>query len=206
MEKSVLIFDLGGVLINYDLEADRRALAEVGLPDYFEWAHVPGLSNVCNPYLNGLMPEDEFCRRLRPFCRPDVTDDEMIYSMIAVMADLPLSRIEALLRLRSRYRLVLLSNINERTWHYAEEQFRLDGHPVEECFDHVFLSYRLGLAKPDPAIYRHVLQSIGLQASSSLFLDDTSANVQAAEQLGIESWLVPMNCPDQQLEQLLGTL
>ena len=63
MEKSVLIFDLGGVLINYDLEADRRALAEVGLPDYFKWAHVPGLSDVCNPYLNGLMPEDEFCRR-----------------------------------------------------------------------------------------------------------------------------------------------
>lgn len=202
MEKSTLIFDLGGVLVNYDLEADTRALAEVGLPEYFEWPKFPGLGDVCNPYLNGLMPEAEFCRRLRPFCHPDVTDEAMIHSMIAVMADLPVSRLDALRRLRDRYRLVLLSNINERTWRYCEQLFVQAGYRVDDLFHHVFLSYHLGLAKPDAAIYRHVLDTIGIEAHEALFLDDTRSNIEAAQQLGIDSWLVSMNQPEELLERL----
>lgn len=206
METRNLIFDLGGVLVNYDLQADARALAGIGLPDYFEWGRILGLTDVCNPYLNGLMDEAEFCQRLRPFCRPDVTDHEMVHSMMAVMNDLPKSRLDALVRLRSRYQLILLSNINEPTWRYCEQQFHRAGYQVGDCFHHVFLSYQIGLAKPDAAIYAHVLNTVGIEAQASLFLDDTRANVESARQVGIPSWLVPMNSSEAQLDQLLSTL
>lgn len=198
-----LIFDLGGVLINYDLEADTRALASVGLPEYAEWNHYPEMQRICNDYLNGLLPEDEFCSRLRPYCRPDVTDADICHSMMAVMADLPASRLEALCQLRRQgYRLILLSNINPRCWRYSLEQFRKAGYEVADCFDEVFLTFQLGMAKPDPAVFEAVLQRTGTLPHEALFLDDTRQNVEAARRLGIKSWLVTMNEAETQLEML----
>lgn len=47
------------------------------------------------------------------------------------------------------------------------------------------LSYREKLIKPDPAIYQLLLQRYQLEASESVFLDDTLVNVEAARELGI---------------------
>lgn len=54
-------------------------------------------------------------------------------------------------------------------------------------FDHVISSRDVGLAKPDPAIYRVLVDRLGLEASSILFVDDASAHVEAAEALGMET-------------------
>lgn len=54
-------------------------------------------------------------------------------------------------------------------------------------FDHVISSRDVGLAKPDPAIYRVLVDRLGLAASSILFVDDASAHVKAAEALGMET-------------------
>ena len=204
MEARTLIFDLGGVLINYDLARDTEALASVGLPEYSEWANYPALSAITNAYLNGLIEEPEFCQRVRPFCRQGVTDQELVWSMMAVMADLPASRLEALIQLRKTHRLILLSNINQRTWQYALAQFTKAGYCVEDCFDEVFLSYEMKLAKPDTAIFEKVVQITGIVKKHTLFLDDTKANVESAKSIGINSWLVPMNHPEELLKILLS--
>ena len=41
------------------------------------------------------------------------------------------------------------------------------------------------MAKPDPAIYRHVLKELGTRPEETLFLDDKPVNVEAARALGI---------------------
>ena len=51
------------------------------------------------------------------------------------------------------------------------------------------LSYREQLIKPDPAIYKLLLQRYGLQASECVFLDDLPHNIQAAEALGMHTIL-----------------
>lgn len=52
-------------------------------------------------------------------------------------------------------------------------------------FDFVTLSYEVRAAKPEPAIYEHCLEGLGLPPEKVLFLDDRIANVQGAELLGI---------------------
>lgn len=47
------------------------------------------------------------------------------------------------------------------------------------------LSYKEKLIKPDPAIYKLLLDRYGLVAQECIFLDDTPVNVEAAKQLGI---------------------
>ena len=54
-------------------------------------------------------------------------------------------------------------------------------------FDALVWSYQLGIAKPDPAIYRHVLEQLGAAAEETLFIDDKAVNVEAARALGMKS-------------------
>ncbi|MFC7330132.1 HAD family hydrolase [Marinactinospora rubrisoli] len=59
--------------------------------------------------------------------------------------------------------------------------------PVLEPFDRLFFSCELGICKPDPAVYRHVLADLGTPAEHTLFVDDREENVLAAKRLGIDA-------------------
>jgi putative hydrolase of the HAD superfamily len=54
-------------------------------------------------------------------------------------------------------------------------------------FDVLVWSYQLGIAKPDPAIYRHTLDKLGTRPEETLFIDDKQANVEAARALGMKA-------------------
>jgi HAD superfamily hydrolase (TIGR01509 family) len=56
-----------------------------------------------------------------------------------------------------------------------------------DWFDHTFYSADLGVAKPDPAYFRIILDTIGLPAESVLFIDDNQANVTAARTVGLHA-------------------
>lgn len=56
---------------------------------------------------------------------------------------------------------------------------------LAEVFDDVVISERVGLRKPDPAIYRLAAQRIGVAATGCVFIDDLPINVTAAQRLGM---------------------
>jgi HAD superfamily hydrolase (TIGR01509 family) len=49
------------------------------------------------------------------------------------------------------------------------------------------LSYEVGAAKPDPAIYEHALSKTQIPASEALFVDDQLVNVESARKLGMDA-------------------
>jgi putative hydrolase of the HAD superfamily len=53
-------------------------------------------------------------------------------------------------------------------------------------FDVLIWSYQLGIAKPDPRIYRYALEKLGTQPEETLFIDDRQVNVEAAIALGMK--------------------
>ena len=76
----------------------------------------------------------------------------------------------------------ILSNIGDSVLANLEREFEwIAG------FDVRVWSYQLGIAKPDPAIYRHVLEQLGTEAAETLFIDDRVVNVEAARALGMKS-------------------
>jgi len=54
-------------------------------------------------------------------------------------------------------------------------------------FDVLVWSYRLKIAKPDPAIYLHTLRELGVEPADALFLDDKQVNIDAARALGMKA-------------------
>jgi putative hydrolase of the HAD superfamily len=59
--------------------------------------------------------------------------------------------------------------------------------PVDELFDVIVDSCRVGMRKPDPRIFELALTELGVAADRTVFLDDHPANVTAATRLGIHS-------------------
>ncbi|GAA2748684.1 HAD family hydrolase [Amnibacterium kyonggiense] len=57
--------------------------------------------------------------------------------------------------------------------------------PIGELFEHVFVSGELLLLKPDPAIYRHAADVLGLRPEDLVFIDNREKNVRGAESIGI---------------------
>ena len=60
-------------------------------------------------------------------------------------------------------------------------------HPLETRFDAVVISCEVGLAKPDPRIFRLCLERLGLSAGAALFVDDRADNVEAAAGVGLQT-------------------
>ena len=199
---NAIIFDLVGVVMNLNIERDTAALHSVGLPDYVGCLANEGIRTPMEAYLNGLIPKQEFLEGIRPFCREGVTDSEILWSMDAVLDDIPRERIEKIIRLKEKYRVFLLSNLYDTAWEHTLREFVRAGYSPSHCFERVFLSQKLGMAKPDPRIFLHVVEETGIEPSETFFFDDTKANIESANALGFRSVLVPMNRVEEVLKEI----
>lgn len=80
------------------------------------------------------------------------------------------------------YRMAMLTN-NVREWEPLWRAML----PIDEIFELVVDSAFVGMRKPDPAIYRLLLDRIGLPAEATLFVDDLQVNCEAARALGMHA-------------------
>jgi len=76
----------------------------------------------------------------------------------------------------------ILSNMGDKVCESIEREF-----DWLHRFDALVWSYQLGIAKPAPAIYLHILHKLNVRPEETLFLDDKLENIQAALALGINS-------------------
>lgn len=81
--------------------------------------------------------------------------------------------------LSEHYRLVLLSNVDRDYWQVVRSL-----HRELDCFEALLVSCDLGMAKPDPEIFRHACRVTSTEPSQCFFVDDTALNVDAAQKLG----------------------
>jgi HAD superfamily hydrolase (TIGR01509 family) len=93
----------------------------------------------------------------------------------------------------------LTTNQNEQRAAWMRENL-----PYAELFDAHFYSCEMGLAKPDPAYFRHVLDALGIAPEDALFLDDTAENVESAARLGLRAELFARDGGRAELNRILA--
>lgn len=191
-----IILDLVGVVVNIDLERDDEALNAIGLPNFHGCMHHDRLRPILSDYLNGLTSETDFCNTIRPYCTAGKTDEDILQAMDEHLADIPKERLKMISEMKERFNVCLLTNIYRRAWEIVVRKMTAAGFSPADCFDRVFLSYEMHMAKPDRAIYGTVLRETGTEAHETVFIDDTPANVLAAKALGIHAFHIEMNTLD----------
>ena len=177
-----IIFDIGGVLVKHD-----NALLFQRLAEHCRSVHASYLA-ICDAVVNsglrtGKQSVPEFYSVLaRNFAFEG--DYDTFYALWVRGID-PIPEMLALVhQLHGAYRLFIMSDTNEEHWQHVAKHY-LD----PTLFEDVFLSHRLGMVKPDPRLFEHVLQAISCPPACAIFVDDTAENVTAARAFGINACL-----------------
>lgn len=185
-----LVFDYGGVLVNIDDGQVVRALKKLGLSRLKQLWYARTIKRLMHQYIDGLVPEDETLDEMLKLCRKGTTKEDILDVLEKLCGNLPIERLLALVELRKKYKVYLLSNINGFLWRKSVRQFRALGLEPADCFDNFFLSYEIGIAKPDLGIYDHLKAKTGLIPERTLYFDDRKDNYEAGCNYGFRSVLV----------------
>ena len=86
-------------------------------------------------------------------------------------------------QLKSNSRVVCGTNTIDSHYYYLLSQGAYD------IFDEVYASNLMGISKPDPDFYRHILNKEGIKPENTVFIDDTEENITSAQKIGINSIL-----------------
>jgi putative hydrolase of the HAD superfamily len=173
----LVLFDLGGVLIRPGGVGPLRALSGIASDEelWTRWLACPWVRRL----EAGQCAPEEFAAGLVADWGLEIEPA----SFLEEFGRWPEPPFEGALELvdevRARVPAAFLSNMNSFQWstNYA-------GIPLTEAFTHRFLSFELGLVKPDAAIFDVVAARLPVPRHRVLFLDDNAINVEAAEGAG----------------------
>ncbi len=176
---NTVIFDVGGVLIKQDAVMAEDLTHELDL-DQTTLKHI--FANQIARLGSGKIDESEFWQQLTKEygVRPVDVSENLLGRAFAKNLEAHVKIMQLVKELGvSDYQLVVLSNTIEA---HAKE---LKAAGVYDDFDRLFLSHEVGLRKPDPEIYKYVLNSLNVIPEATLFIDDDTKNVEAAKALGM---------------------
>lgn len=194
---STVVFDMGGVVFSLDFPQAVRRFVEIGVseaPKYLDPYHQAGIFGLLE---QGLISREEFRVRLSELCGKALTLEECRYAWMGFIGSVPPGPLETILRLREAgYRTLLLSNTNAFITEWGRSPaFDGRGHSMYHYLDELYFSCECRIMKPDPAIFRFLLERENLTPGECIFIDDGPANVAAAEALGFTT-LCPVGNSD----------
>lgn len=177
----VLLFDLGGVLVDF------AGFAELG-------RLLPGLdaaavrerwirSDAVHRFERGDCGAAEFAHQFLAEWSLDCEPDAFLRAFAEWNRGPYPGAVALLERLRGVHRLACLSNANEI--HTPAHRQRFDG-----LFESFYFSNELGLAKPEPEIFARVIADLALPAARIAYFDDTAVNVAVAARAGMSAFRV----------------
>jgi len=185
-----IVFDLGGVILNIDYQLPVKAFKALGIDDFSKHFSQAAQTKLLDDYETGRISSEAFVTEVSKFVKPTTTDVQIREAWNSILLDLPEQRLFCLEKAAENHRIFLLSNTNEIHIE-AFNQYLLQSYSLpslEPFFEKLYLSYEVGLRKPDKHIFEHVLSDAGLKPESTLFIDDSIQHIQSAAELGINTY------------------
>jgi len=202
-----IVFDLGGVIFRLDKELAITRFKEIGVTNVESYLDDYEQKGIFGELESGAISAKQYCEQLSQIAQKELSMDQLEYAWTGYVAELFQRNFDALVKLRNcGYRLALLSNTNPFMMHWAlSERFDGNGHGLKYYFDHLYLSFEMGMMKPNEEIFKTMLRGEKVPAQQVLFIDDSSRNCAAAASLGIKT-INPPNGSDWtiRLFELLG--
>lgn len=200
-----IIFDLGNVLLPIDLGLTYEAFAAYSSLSAVEIEKKILENQLWVPYESGLQSDEEFRVFLREHLSLNCTDLEFDEAFSALLLDFHQGVYDLVESLTSFFQLYLLSNTSSiHAKRFTQVKLGPEGQNLFSLFDRVYFSFEMGLVKPNPLIYQQVLEENSLNASDALFFDDNVANINSANLLGIQSFLVDPSQDLHQIQQIIN--
>lgn len=181
-----IIFDMGGVLVDLDIEDCKKAFKErLGYYDIDEIIDACHQKGIYGDLEEGILSADDFRSIVLAGSRPDAVAEDVDEAMSHILVGIEPYKAEMLKRLSEKYELYMLSNNNPICVRYSRKMFEDAGIPLENIFRKCYFSYEMKALKPSETFYRNVVSDIGLPAEQMLFIDDSMKNVEGSVATGL---------------------
>jgi len=200
-----VLWDFGGVILSSPFEAFRRYEAEAGLPKDF----IRGL-NARNPDTNAWAKMERSEVSLAGFV--ELFEAEALAHghrldgwrvLQSISGDIRPQMVEALRRCKAAFRVACITNNMKAGEGPGMARSPEKAKAVAEImalFEHVVESSRVGLRKPDPLIYRHACDLLGVAPENCIYLDDLGINLKPARAMGMRT--IKVGDPDVAIAEL----
>jgi len=173
-EIRAVVFDLDGVVRHYDRDHEADIEVRFGLEPGSLLREAFG-GDIGDDLMCGRIDHAEFVVRLGAV----LGSVDAAQELADMRAEVDPDAVRLVQHLQTQLPVALLTNGSRRTRVELEEQ------GLAGVFDHVFNAAELGVAKPSPRIYRHVLEVLGVGAPMAVFVDDHLPNVEGARAVGM---------------------
>ena len=196
-----IIFDIGGVLVEYNPKTylDKLNFEEAKKKEINE---IIFHSKEWRKCVNGLISNDELINILIEQNSKyekeihQILDKENLKYMLPPKKEM----IEYYKSLKQKgYQIYLCSNIEEETYNYVKNELGIVKEAsggVFSCFEHI--------SKPNVEIYNNLIQKYNLKLEESIFIDDTEKNIVSADNIGLNGILFKnINQLKKELEELI---
>jgi glucose-1-phosphatase len=176
-----LLFDLGRVVIDFDLRRTLEAWAvDTGSDPQMMMAALAGNASF-HRYETGHLTDAEFFAAVRSELGLDLSHDDLLAGWNEIFIGEMPGIAPLLARAGQPLPLYALSNTNAAHVAHFEDHFA----DLLTHFRRLFLSSRIGMRKPDAKIYDFVAAEIGIAPERIVFFDDLAENVEAARARGM---------------------
>jgi putative hydrolase of the HAD superfamily len=175
-----LLFDLGGVLVDFSGPRDLQAFLPAPLDADLRLRMAACAAT--DALERGAITPAVFAERFVRDWQVQLSPTEFLARYVGWLRGLYPGALELLGRLRVRYRLACLSNTNAAHWEQTEPMRWL-----QRTLDVALSSHQLKLRKPEPEIFAAALARLDCAASDVTYFDDLPANVAAARAAGFDA-------------------
>ncbi len=182
MPYRALFFDLGNVLVPFDLRRAYGALEACSTVPVAEMASRLRISNLAAEYECGRLDDLAFYEAIRNLLELRCAYEEFCTIWNSIFLPPTMVPEQLLANLKKSYTLLLLSNTNAIHFRYLQQHYPHIAH-----FHFKTLSHEAGAQKPDASIYRQALATAEVDPCEVFFTDDLQENIDAARALGIDA-------------------
>lgn len=185
----LILFDLGGVLIDIDYQATEKAFAQLGTTDFHENYTQFQQNHLFDLFETGEISAQYFINKLLDTTRKGTSPNEVVHAWNEMILSFSEKKVELLEVLSKKQRIALLSNTNEL--HLVEvkrEWAKVSQVPFESLFEKVFLSHEIKQRKPHPETFVWVCEQLNVSPSKVLFIDDSPQHISGAKVAGLQTF------------------
>ena len=181
-----IIFDFGGVLYPVNYEATIEAFAKLGLNASDSFFSKAKQSTVTDAYEKGEISTQAFYNEILRSLPTPSTPYEIEKAWTAILQGLNKDKLAFVQECRMKLPSYLLSNINEAQFRQIKHE--LGDTTIHDYFDGVYLSFEMGMRKPNANIFEHVMAHTAYKPEELFFIDDSPQHVEGAKKLGIKAY------------------
>lgn len=180
------VFDVGGVVVNFDSKAPWRKLKEIGIDDLDPSDFEENFNTEIDSYtireraVAGLISSEQYIGEIQKLSGHDMPVEKVRDIVNLAITDVNYDVVEILQDLRKKnIILACLSNVDELHWEFLVEKFN-----IESYFDLCFCSFKMKLTKPNPEVFDKVQDELPVSDEEIFFTDDNPIHVDCARRRG----------------------